>query len=111
MKRTITESTFRDAFTSHDRGNSFSYEALGALFDFFEEMDDSCGTETELDVVAIDCEFAEYDTALECITTCGYGFEPDPDDDEDDQEEEALKYLRNNTTVLEFRGGIVIQNF
>lgn len=48
-------SQFRDAFHAVGRGTQFSYEALGLLFDYFEEMDDS----QELDVVAICCEYNE----------------------------------------------------
>lgn len=56
MKSTIdSASQFRDAFHRANRGTQFSYEALGLLFDYFEE----CDPDMELDVIAICCEFVE----------------------------------------------------
>ena len=46
---------FRDAFHRANRGTQFSYEALGLLFDYFEE----CDPDMELDVIAICCEYCE----------------------------------------------------
>ena len=59
MKTTVSLSDFRDAFASHDRKN-FSYKGLEALYNWIEELDEDCGTETELDVIALCCEFTEY---------------------------------------------------
>jgi hypothetical protein len=61
MKQTITFSQFHDAFRDMGRLDNFSYDGLRVLYDWFEELDESCGTETELDVVAICCEFSEWD--------------------------------------------------
>ena len=61
MKRTITQSDFIDAFRDYGREDQFSYEALCALFEFFDEYDECAGTETELDVIAICCDFYESD--------------------------------------------------
>ena len=60
MKTTVSKSDFRDAFHRMNRGVNFSYDGLGALYDFIEEMDEGCGTESELDVIAYCCEFTEY---------------------------------------------------
>lgn len=59
MKTTVSISEFREAFASYDREN-FSYAGLEALYNWITELDDSCGTETELDVIALCCEFTEY---------------------------------------------------
>jgi hypothetical protein len=48
-------SQFRDQFHQCGRGDQFSYEALGLLFDYLED----CGSDVELDVVGICCEFSE----------------------------------------------------
>jgi len=58
MKQTINLEQFRDAFQSI-RPDNFSYEGLEVLYDFFEELDDCSENETELDVIAICCEFSE----------------------------------------------------
>ena len=60
MKQIISKSDFRDAFNKCDRGEQFTYDGLGVLFDWLEELDESCGTESELDPIACCCEFAEY---------------------------------------------------
>tara|TARA_R100001460_G_C3444910_1_gene163915 strand:- start:49 stop:351 length:303 start_codon:yes stop_codon:yes gene_type:complete len=63
MKEYITESTFIDAFKQSDtRKNQFSYEGLKALFEYFEEYEDSTGEELEFDMIGICCEYTEYDS-------------------------------------------------
>jgi hypothetical protein len=55
MKTTVTLSDFRDAFRACDRQDQFSYEALGLLFNYFEELD----PDMELDPIAICCDYSE----------------------------------------------------
>ena len=50
-----TASQFRDQFKHCGRADQFSYEALGLLFDYLSD----CGSDIELDVVGICCEFSE----------------------------------------------------
>ena len=52
-------SQFRDQFKQCGRADQFSYEALGLLFDYFEEID----PDYDLDVIAICCEYAEESAA------------------------------------------------
>lgn len=62
MKETVTVYRFRDAFMQSDTyKNNFSYEGLHALFEYFEQLEDDIGEEIELDVVAICCDYTEYD--------------------------------------------------
>ena len=111
MKEQVNFCDFQDRFRGHNRQDQFSYEGKKALFDYLEEMEESCGTEIELDVIALCCEFTEYETAADCIHDAGYDFEPDADLDEDEKEESCLDYLRDNTQVITFDGGIIIQDF
>ena len=92
MKQTVTKSMFRDAFQSI-RPENFTYEGLGALYDYLEEIDENM----EFDVIAICCDFSEYET-LEAIT-------------QDYQDIEDMEDLFSCTTVIEFEGGIIIQQF
>lgn len=64
MKTTVSKSDFRDAFKRMDRDN-FSYDGLGALYDWIEQIDEECDKETELDVIALCCEFTEYENIEE----------------------------------------------
>ena len=52
---------FERAFKDFDRDN-FSYDGLKALFEYLEEYEDDTGEELELDVIALCCEYAEYDS-------------------------------------------------
>jgi hypothetical protein len=55
---------FERAFKNFERDN-FSYDGLKALFEYLEEYEDSTGEEVELDVIALCCEYAEYDSLSE----------------------------------------------
>lgn len=55
MKQTINVYDFRDAFHRMNRGDNFSYEGLGAIFEYLEE----CDPDIELDVIAICCDFSQ----------------------------------------------------
>jgi len=102
MYQNVSFCDFCDAFRDHDRNDSFSYDGKRALFNYFEDMDYSCGESTELDIVAIDCEFCEYLSAVEAIAE----YETD-----DYTEDEALEYFRDRTTIIEFQGGVIIGEF
>jgi hypothetical protein len=56
----VNKSMFRDAFVRMDRKDNFSYEGLGALYDFLIECEDLPENEMELDVIALCCDFTEY---------------------------------------------------
>lgn len=100
MKTNVTLSDFRDAFISCGRKNNFSYEGLEALYNWIEEVDDSCGTETELDVIALCCEFNEYENIVEFHQ------------DYNKEDYETLDDIANMTTVIIIDdGGFIIQAF
>ena len=61
MKQTVYEHDFRRAF-EQCRPDDFSYEGLGALYDYLDQLGDDIGEEIELDVIAICCDFSEYDS-------------------------------------------------
>jgi hypothetical protein len=58
MKQTLNKDTFRFQM-DQIRPNQFSYEALGVLFDYFESIEEACGSEMDFDPIAICCEYAE----------------------------------------------------
>lgn len=65
MKKTINEYQFSDAFVEMGRENNFSYEGRKALFDYLEQYEEETGLEMELDVIALCCEFTEYENIEE----------------------------------------------
>lgn len=71
MVKVITKSDFRDEFQRYGRGAQFSYEALGAIYDYMEEIDENW----ELDVIAICCDFTEYESIEEFASNYGEDYE------------------------------------
>lgn len=102
MYQEITFGQFCDAFHSMDRDDSFTYAGKRALFDWLEELGVDCGEPIELDVIGLCCDFCEYESAMEVAGEYGETF-----DDDDD----AIEWLRDETVVIEFDGGIIIQGF
>lgn len=112
MKQTVSQSTFINAFQSV-RPENFSYDGLCALFDYLEELEADTGEEMELDVIAICCDYSEYESAREAAAQ--YGWEPDEDDNEEDQAADALQWLQDRTTVIlvdgDEAGRVITQDF
>ncbi|WP_288985317.1 hypothetical protein [uncultured Flavobacterium sp.] len=84
MKQTIYLNDFRDAFHDCGRKENFSYNGLEALYDFLTEIEEGSGIEQELDVIAICCDFTEYENLAE------YNREHDPVSSVDEIEEETI---------------------
>ena len=65
MVRDINLYDFRRAFETMGRNNQFSYEGKEALFNYLEEFGEDIGEEVKLDVIALCCEYCEYDNLEE----------------------------------------------
>ena len=96
MKTTVSRYDFERAFVDADRKDNFSYEALGLLFDYFEELEADLGEEIELDVIAICCEYTE-DTLQDIANNYGIDL---VDVDEEDQADFVRNYLEAHTTLV-----------
>ena len=59
MYQNINWHNFQGAFYQMGRSNQFSYEALRALFDYLEQLEEEIGEKIELDVIALCCEYRE----------------------------------------------------
>jgi len=95
MIQTINLSDFRAAFHSMGRQDQFSYEGLGALFDYMEEI----APDSELDVIALCCDYSE-DTIAQIAEAYGLEFSAIEDGDTDAEREHARAYLEENTTIV-----------
>lgn len=93
---TVTESAFRDAFQRMGRTSQFSYEALGLLFDYLDQLSDDTGEPLEMDVIAICCDYSEM-TAQEVRDA--YGLETPEDEDEAEEADDVRDYLNENTFI------------
>lgn len=97
--KTIDLYDFRRAFADYDRADQFSYEGLEALFDWLEELSVETGEPYELDVIALCCEFTEYSDLSEIQANYS------------STDIDSIEDLRDHTSVIEFDGGIIIQDF
>jgi len=81
------------------RHEQFTYEGKRALYDWLEMLVDETGQEIELDVIALCCEFTEYESMKDLQNEY-----PDV---------ETMEELENNTVVLPIEGtdGFIIQNY
>lgn len=96
MKTTVNFSYFVDAFHKAGRNNNFSYEGLGLLFEYLEEVEQSTGEELELDVIALCCEYDENDVD-DIISS--YDIDVEGMDDEE-KRETVREYLQDNTCLI-----------
>jgi hypothetical protein len=112
MKTTVSIYDFRDQFHQCGRGDQFSYDGLRVLFEFLEEYEDSTGSEIELDVPELCCEYSE-DTPKEIAENYGYTFDEDENEDEDTRHNAIIQFLNDRTTVCGVTkdGFIVYQAF
>ena len=63
--RTINEYDFKDAFKKMNRQDNFSDYGLTKIFEYLEMFSEDRGENIELDVIAICCEYVEYDSLEE----------------------------------------------
>lgn len=80
-----------------DQYSGWSLNASYAMAEYLEQLAEDTGEPIELDVVAIRCDFSEYKSFEEVAKE--YTDIKDLDD------------LRDNTTVIEFDGGLIVQGF
>lgn len=99
MKQTINQYQFTEAFRAI-RPDNFSYEGLKTLFNYLEELEQDLGEELELDVIAICCDWTQFDNLAEFNACCGTSCE---------FYDEVLDY----TTALQINNSesFIIQNF
>ena len=134
MKQTLTTTQAAHILLADENAN-WSWKGAYALVEWFEELEE-CGEESiELCPVSIRCDFSEYKSALECVEDCGYDCDFSECEEAEEQERALRKsgaiadadqlkdgndgmrertaetYLRENTCVIEFEGGIIVQSF
>ena len=117
IKSYINQSDFVDALTKTYDNTNFTYNGKVALFEHLEQLSDDIGEDIELDPIALCCEYSEYRTADEAasehFTYQGMVFDEEGNETmtADEVEAIALKFLEENTQVIQFDGGIIIQSF
>jgi hypothetical protein len=66
MIKTISRYDFEDSFNESDTyKNNFSYEGKLALYEYLTEYEEDTGEQIELDIVALCCDYTEYENLSE----------------------------------------------
>ena len=93
----IPDSQLYHDLKSMDRDN-FSYEGAQALMEYLEELSEDIGENIEYDPIAFCCDYEEYNESElpELLAQCGL---------------KDMGELEENTTVIHFDGGFIVQAF
>lgn len=102
-----------------DPSNYFSCEGLLTLLDHVDRVERQTNMPCAIKHADLHLEFAEYPTALEAAQALGYeeavDLEPHGSVDlyevMDLEETQALDWLREQTIVIPFDGGVIVANF
>ena len=97
VKTNVNEWEFVGVMAKAEHG--FTNAGARALFEYFEEYEDDTGEEIEFDPVGFRCEYTEY-----CDLDDFWGMynkEDYPD----------MDTIRDNTMVIEFDEGFIVQEF
>ena len=98
MVEQVNFNRFCDRFKSMSRDTNFSYEGKKALFDYLEDYELEADKPYELDVIALCCEYTEYNSVKD--------FQEDYGDDYD-----SIDDIQEATQVIEFDTGFIILQF
>jgi hypothetical protein len=122
MKTTLSTNEVTHALLQDDNAG-WSYDGAKALAEYLDDMEVEMEEEMELDVVALRCDFSEFESLIDwaneyftidqLVETFPIASDPDADDyaDLDDCEEEIRDYIRDNGQLIEFDGGIIVSSF
>ena len=72
LVKEISFNDFLEEFRNYGRENQFSYEGKKALYDYLSDLSEDIGQSIELDIIAICCDFTEYDSLEQFIDDYGY---------------------------------------
>jgi hypothetical protein len=101
MKQTLTTNQVAHILLRDDNAK-WSYEAAHALAEHYEDIERDLGEETELDAVAIRCDWTEYKTAHEIAEAYDIAF----DGDEVDVEDEVTEYIQHRSYLIKLPKGV-----
>jgi hypothetical protein len=123
MNKTL--STYEAAdYLMQDENANWSYPGAFALVEYLEEMEEGCDTAIEMDVVAIRCEYSEYEDLeawakeyhgteylLEACESMGIDEDVAMSDDFDAIQDAIREYIQERGQLIEFDGGIIVSSF
>ena len=108
-------------FREYGREDHFSYEGFNALYNYLEEYSECTGEDFKIDVIALCCDFTEYESWEKIYNDYSYSYNNESKTFEELEEESELEdfkeWVENRTTVIECTDyqdnvvGIIIQCF
>lgn len=120
MKTTLSTYEAADLLIN-DENAGWSRAGAFALAEYLEELETECGDEQELDVVAIRCEFSEFDGLQDWVAEYygeplrdaikRAGIDLEGDEDEDEIDELIRSHIQDHGHLIEFSGGIIVSSF
>ena len=113
MKKTLTTSEAVSELMN-DEYAGWSYRGARALIEYLEELEQELDIAIELDVAPLRCEYSEYESALNAFEDYGYhiDYKDELEDMTDDEKEKfAFQFLEELTTVIQFDGGVIIEDY
>ena len=72
LVKEISFNDFLEEFRNYGREDQFSYEGKKALYDYLNDLSEDIGQSIELDIIAMCCDFTEYDSLEQFIDDYGY---------------------------------------
>jgi AraC-like DNA-binding protein len=110
MKQNLTEYEVAHLLLKDKENNGFSYEGCFALAGYLSDLEGETGSEMDIDVVALRCDWTEYSdfiTAYKDFTGC----HPNAEVEDYEKEADSEGYFQTRTQVIKFKGGVLIQSF
>jgi len=108
MNTTVDFQDFSHSF-ERIRPDNFSRQGLEVLWDYLEQFEDDTGTELELDVIALCCDFGEDTTEN---IAANYSIDLDGCEDDEEKAERVREHLEDNGALIgEVSGGFVYRDF
>jgi hypothetical protein len=115
MKKTLTTYEIAHELMQDDNANWTRVGAF-ALAEYLQELEEDTGEEMEMDVVAIRCDFSQYDSlpdwgieyfgSIEALNN-EFGIFDIPED----LDEVIREYIQDNGQLIEFDGGVIVSSF
>ena len=108
-------------FRECGRENHFSYEGFNALYNDLNEYSDEVGEDFKVDVIAICCDFTEYESWEDLYNNYSYSYNNESETFEELKKNNGLddfkEWVQDRTTVIEakdYKGslvGVIVQCF
>jgi len=102
--RRINEANFEEAFARMDR-DCYSHEGYKYLYDFYEEISQAQEKDVELDVVAVCCDWNEYENFSRLDDDYHYLIDREDGESDKDYQKRLIAELEGKTIFVKLSNG------